>query len=194
MSWTLLLDTVSPSITIALANIESNELDISVEGSIKPSLITHQLIHEKCSKFNISPSEIKNIIYCAGPGSYTGMRLNKGIADIFALNSVNIYSYYSFEVPEILGVKNYHWVANAFKAQYFLFDSTLNKGSLLDKGSFEDLRFTSLYGEVLNDHLDYKHISFSEDTLLAIIKKIVSRNIHKPLYYYRSLIDEFKVN
>ena len=42
----------------------------------------HLLIHEVLKKYELTFSDLNSIIYCAGPGSYTGMRVSEGISQI----------------------------------------------------------------------------------------------------------------
>ena len=84
----------------------------------KTSAVIYPLLHQLLAEQNLKLTEIQHFYYAAGPGSYTGMRLAEGLAQIVRWK-IDVRSFYHFEVPAMLGIKRGWWVCSAFKQEYF---------------------------------------------------------------------------
>ena len=116
----------------------------------KPSEVIHVEIYNLIKKYNLDLTAM-NFFFSAGPGSYTGMRLGEGIAQVLAWEDRNVFSFLHFEVPKIIGVKKGFWVTNAFKGQVFSYNfSHLKNTKDLIKNSSE-LIFSHVYKEKMRE-------------------------------------------
>lgn len=83
----LYIDTTAQIATIAIA-CNNNVISLHHHNAKEQAAVINTLIDEVCTKANISLSNLDALVVCAGPGSYTGLRVSlstaKGIA--FALD------------------------------------------------------------------------------------------------------------
>jgi tRNA threonylcarbamoyladenosine biosynthesis protein TsaB len=177
--YSLFLDTTS-GLTVGLLDKSFRWLSFEVSDSARPSEIVHEKIFDLLKKFNVHLDDLR-LITIAGPGSYTGMRLGEGIAEIMRWNKIAIFSFYHFEVPKYVGVTSGNWVANAFKNQVFSYrwngdDSC--KALLAECNDFD--AFT------LDKTKELIHLFPSE-----IFSKVIALNEKKETYYFRTLEEEF---
>lgn len=184
----LYVDT-SKYITIGLLDSSFEWIDYQVLRDLKASAAIHFLINEMCSRNNIDLKEINNFFYCAGPGSYTGMRVGSGIAQIMKITNKKIFSFYHYEVPSIVGIKDGKWVSDAFKKELFVY--TWNEkeyfSELVAKDKFEDSHYYSNFDQ--SDDLNTSDLIKKKSCILFdyIYKKEQLRND----FYYRTLESEF---
>jgi tRNA threonylcarbamoyladenosine biosynthesis protein TsaB len=168
----------------------------------KPSEMIHHEIFKLLNQHNLKLENMQCFV-TSGPGSYTGMRLNEGIAQVFELYKIAVYSFYHFDVPKLSGITSGFWATNAFKGQVFI--STWNGDEveklLVDKDAFEIIDGKVGYT------LDTKDTKDTKDTLFAnlvstrelirkesqtIFTKISELGLRVPPFYFRSLDEEFK--
>jgi tRNA threonylcarbamoyladenosine biosynthesis protein TsaB len=137
--------------------------------------------------------------FSAGPGSYTGMRLAEGIAQVLDWESNNVYSFYHFDVPQMIGIKKGYWVTNAFKGQVFIYnwDDQLKQSEkeLVDSKDFEILNPNE--GYTLSSELDdFKELNTTKDLIKNLSEQVFLDVLNKKLrnapYYFRTLEEEFK--
>lgn len=177
--YSLFLDTTA-GLTYGLLDEKFMWIAYESSNEKRPSEHIHEKIFFMLSKFNIQLSQIR-IITVAGPGSYTGMRLSEGFADIAEWNGVKVFSFYHFEVPQLIGVTSGRWITNAFKNQLFSFqwNETEFKKDLLsecnDQNAFTIEKTTELI---------YKHPDL-------VFSKVIKLNEKKETYYFRTLEEEF---
>ncbi len=157
----------------------------------KPSEIIHSKIFHllKDHKIDLKKS---GLIYIAGPGSYTGMRLSEGIVETFKLNEISVYGLYHYQIPQYSGVNKGKWICDAFKSQYFVYewDKEQSKNFLINK-SEANLAESYFYSD---DNLKVNGINI--DTFLksnsnSIFKSVVSNGLQPKPYYFRELEMEF---
>lgn len=192
----LYLDT-SEDLTLAIINSDYKLIELSEIETKKTSLILQSSIDELMHKHKVTFSNLEGIIFCAGPGSYTGMRVGQGFVDICRWQGIKTYSFYHFQIPKILKIAKGHWISTAFKGEDFIFswDQQSENQSLIR--SSESLSLVS--GELYSRHSTFnEQSSISTQELLKIhtkeiIEYVVEKNFQKPLFYYRPLEAEFKV-
>lgn len=95
-----------------------------------PGSILHQQIDSELKKVNKKFSEMTHMIWAAGPGSYTGLRISHGFHEILKWNNVVSKNYYHFQLLETLTRPLQKcFLMKAFKGEYiiFLMDSPLAK-------------------------------------------------------------------
>ena len=172
---------------------EFNWLEYERTEEKKPSEIIHLRIHEMKEKHSL---DFKNCLFVmiSGPGSYTGMRLSEGIANILKLAGFNVLSFFSFEIPVILKHKSGRWITNAFKNQFFIYEWDENKSHQYLINA-EDINFTSNYFSNTTNSL-FSNLVMTSELIFKNPKEIFSfvlaRNTYSPSFYFRTLDEEFK--
>ncbi len=187
----LFLDTTN-GLTIGLLDRELSWIEYIYSDHKKPSELIHKLIQELCLKWNIDYSK-STLISIAGPGSYTGMRLSEGVAQISKICGMKVYSFFHFEVPALMGIDHGCFYANAFKGQLFKYSwaKATNSIALIDsKKPSEDFFYSA---EVFNGENFQLTSELIKNNPQKIFERVISRGEFFPAYYFRSLDEEFKV-
>ena len=194
----LYVDSTS-GLVVGLLDSTFNWLHYSELDEKKPSEVIHTEIHQLLLKYHLKISEV-NFIFSSGPGSYTGMRLGEGIAQILSWDNVKVYSFHHFQVPKIVGVKKGFWVTNAFKQQVFLYnwdvDQSLDEKSLVNVADFK-IMDTAL-GFTLSSALtaEYSKLKNTKEMIKneprLIFDYVIKNKLREPPYYFRTLEEEFK--
>ena len=96
----LYLDT-SEDLTLAVIHSDYELIELSEIKTKKTSLVLQSSIDELMQKHEVTFSKLEGIIFCAGPGSYTGMRVGQGFVDICGWQGIKTYSFYHFQIPKI---------------------------------------------------------------------------------------------
>jgi len=187
----LFLDS-SSSLDIGLLDEGFNWLNYK---SIKEKKIS-SIIHKKIDKLTDGNHlDLKGVFICSGPGSYTGMRVVEGIAQIYKWLGLPVYSFYHFELPAIRGVRSGSWVSEAFKGEVFEYiweGQDINK-KLVPYDNFKPNQ-DSLFSKE-HSFLSYKCQSTKEllkEESSFVFEKIKEMNKHLPIYYYRIIEEEFR--
>ena len=188
---TLFIDTTK-FITIGLLDNEFKWLDYSRFDELKASAAVHFKIYEVLKKHNLQIEELEQIIYMAGPGSYTGMRVSEGMADVFKMARIPVYSFYHFQVPTMLNIESGIWKSDAFKNEVFLYqwDREAYSQRLIKK---EEDKFSDYYCSFNNIDTIGSTDLMIKDKSSIILKLVVEKKLKEKLYYYRSIDDEYKV-
>lgn len=196
MSIYLYLDTTK-NLTIGLLSKEEGWISRIVHKDVKSSELLHSEIHEMCIEKGISLKSLAGVLYAAGPGSYTGMRVSEGLAQVFKWQGIPVFGFYHFEIPNLLGVPKGVWISQAFKGEFFVY-------SWSEVGATKKLVVKNELQNVLSAHeAIYTH--HSEETEFAnlltsdlienqwdkLLDIVVSDNMRREPYYYRSLEEEF---
>lgn len=190
----LFLDTTN-GLTLGLMDQDFHWLSFEKREEKKPSEVVHTLINEQLIKFNLKILDI-TLITIAGPGSYTGMRLSEGIAQMFKVCGIKILSFFHFEVPAFVGVSEGKWIAPAFKGEYFIYswgNGKVSKELVREKelqipNQFYSNQYFVADRQIINT-TDLIHQNPGK-----IFKIVLDRNEFHPAYYFRSLEEEFKQN
>lgn len=190
---TLFIDTTK-YITVGLLDKDLNWLGYSFYKELKASAAIHFKIDSLLKAHDLSIQEVDQIIYMAGPGSYTGMRVSAGIAQVFDFSGLKTYSIFHYEIPQILDIKEGHWYSDAFKKEDFLYtwNSEETKSELIskDKNSKNEGFYTAFNFEKPSLSTDIMIRDNSKDIFSHILKTKPKRE----LYYYRPLEKEFGSN
>jgi tRNA threonylcarbamoyladenosine biosynthesis protein TsaB len=199
MAKVLFLDT-SLYLALGIFDLSGNKwLEYSVIEQEKNATLLHKLVYSLLTKHDLSIDEISKFIFCSGPGSYTGMRLSEGFAQILEWQNKSVSSFYHFEVPSLLGDLNYYWYCNAFKNEYFCYvkstdqtflfkQSDLNK-FLSDNQLIKSNAFTHYLAEApveLTSNLIRENFGI-------LVDKIEALELRQNVYYFRRAETEFKV-
>lgn len=197
----LFIDTTS-NLKIGILSEECRWLEIQNLEEKKPSEVIHKIIHESLLKHELSLDMITKVIACAGPGSYTGMRLSEGIVQVMELSGIHALTFYHFDLPHFLGFEKYIWVATAFKGEYYIFQ--------YDQGVItKTLVLKENLSEALNQYVSFEKFALVPDPLYPdgfrftsqeivnnpekYMSKVMERNIRDQAYYYRTVEEEFKI-
>lgn len=191
----LLIDT-SQNITIGLLDGNFTWVEYQYLISKKSSADLHYLIYETLKKHDLDVTNIESLFYCAGPGSYTGMRISEGLSNIFEWSKIKVNSFYHFQVPYFCGVESGVWISKAFKGEYFL--ARWNK----DKIEKSLLDLDSILNESVGENVFFGHESlpelegkYSKELIKnqpeKLFSYILKHNLKQELYYYRPLEEEF---
>ena len=169
-------------LTIGILDDNQNWLSFKTIETSKTSSVLHKVIEDQLLESSTKKTDINGFIYMAGPGSYTGMRVAEGIANIFEWQGLKIYNLYHFDVPRLLGEEKYCWKANAYKNETFLYEYEMGKESKSLVASSSKL-----------DAYEYENtISMIEKSPSIIFGKVIDNEIKKELFYYRNIEEEFQ--
>ena len=114
----------------------------------KGSSLLHGELYKLLRENHFQIEDVGKIVLGGGPGSYTGIRLAEGIAQIFEWQKVEINSFYYFEIPYFSGVEEGTWCAEAFKGEIFLYEWNKDKSqhSFMKEDQFK--AYTPSHGEL----------------------------------------------
>ncbi|MGZ3789312.1 MAG: hypothetical protein ACXVLQ_12360 [Bacteriovorax sp.] len=191
----LFVDSTS-GLVIGLLDSKFNWVEYKSLDEKKPSEIIHHEIFSLLKKHGLEIKEMKCFV-SSGPGSYTGMRLSEGIAQIFELSHMPVYSFYHFEVPRLSGITSGFWATNAFKGQVFLYewDNEKVERHLVNKDLFaiedKELGFTLDESDPFFANLATTK-SLIKNESAKIFARVHDEKMRVVPYYFRSLEEEFR--
>lgn len=196
---TLFIDT-SYNQTIGLLRNEGTWLARKTLEGQKSSSILHAELHTMLSSVGLKPSAITDVLYVAGPGFYTGLRIAHGLADMLRLEGRTLLNLYNFEIPRLLGVSAYTWITKAYRGEIFV-----HKDGETFLLSEKDFLARSWEGNIFIHHSSAVDEKMREKIPRAIeteglllnriqeIKTVLKTNVVlKDLYYFRPPEEEFK--
>ncbi|MBC98126.1 MAG: hypothetical protein CME63_10270 [Halobacteriovoraceae bacterium] len=195
----LFLDT-SAYIQVGLLEEDLSWIHHEVIQNRKGSQLLHKVIYDCLKDFNLSFKDIKAILLGNGPGSYTGIRIGEGFSQILALEGIEIFSFYHYEVPAFCNIEEYKFYERAFKGEVFEFSKSGDKEekSLISEEKFKQRDFSDehlyhLTGELLDQDL-LSIYTLVKKNPRDIFSKVIKRAEHLPPYYFRPLEKEFNVS
>ena len=190
----LYIDT-SKDLIVGMLDKQFNWLGYERIPMSKGSTLIHEIIYNLSQKTNFDIAKPAAVFYAAGPGSYTGMRVASGIAGVYEWENIPVYSFYHYEVPSLLGVKEGVWYTEAFKQECFVYKWD-------EKNSQHELVKGELWKQTLNTHkniysqnegsqgeLGTTDLIFKQGT--HFFQTILKLKLKKELYYFRPLEKEF---
>lgn len=202
---TLFIDTSYNQI-LGLLNQEGSPLDLRIKEGQKSSAILHAELNEMMKSCSLKPADIKNVIYVAGPGFYTGLRMAYGIADILKLTGATLSSFYTFDIPGLLGFQSYTWITKAYRGEVLVFKKT---ESVVNHQLYSEKEFLlqDWSGDVfvhhrnaLDEQMSAKLLSAQstqellQKNLKVICQQVQDSSLLKELFYFRPAVEEFKPN
>jgi tRNA threonylcarbamoyladenosine biosynthesis protein TsaB len=175
------------------------------QGQKVSSVLQLETFH-MCQEHQLKPSELNAVVTVAGPGFYTGLRLSEGLADVFTFFGIPHYSFYSYEVPAMLGVSSGAWVTKAYRGEYF-FHHWSGPDSTNELISAKELTAHPLA------HAAYVHSDSALDQALLdrfpgristfellkhgpspVFTKVLAEKMRRESFYFRAPEDEFRVS
>lgn len=185
------------NVTVGLLGKDFSWIEYKYIESKKSSALLHYEMDSILKKNGVDIENISGLIYVSGPGSYTGMRVSEGIAQIMAWQNIVTYSLYHFDIPEYAGMSPGYFVSKAFKGEAFVCMTDSEKKELIPMSTLAE----SVKGHIVYSNENDLDLSSVESTATIIkkypqrvFKHIVSNNIKKEVYYYRDLEQEFSRN
>ena len=197
---TLYIDT-SYYLSIALFSKDYSLVNIKKLKESKSSKVLHFEIQKLLQAENLSlKTDIENLVISSGPGSYTGIRLAEGIAQLLEMIGVKVFSFYHFDLLE--KSQKLAWISKAYKGEYFLYNADLAEMSLIQKDDL--LEVTQEYNKIYTHFLDSFDLDLQRDIestfdmfidhSVTVLPQIINQKTRKTPFYYRKLEDEFKVS
>jgi tRNA threonylcarbamoyladenosine biosynthesis protein TsaB len=188
----LFLDSTN-GLTLGLLDQEFNWVSYCDLNEKKPSEVLHSKVQALLDEEKLDFKDI-SLVAIAGPGSYTGMRLSEGFANIVKLSGTKVFSLFHFEIPKITGIEKGIWATNAFKGQTFFYewDNDGNREYLLNNNdvNWKKEIFSNNQESLFENVISTKELLRVQQKV--IFKFAVERGQFFPAFYFRSLDEEFK--
>ncbi|OUR98953.1 hypothetical protein A9Q84_05945 [Halobacteriovorax marinus] len=199
----LFVDT-SDHLVLGLLNDKFEWIEFLETSDKKSSASIHSKIYELLKAHDLKIGDISAFFQVAGPGSYTGMRISEGMSQVLEWQKTQIYSFYHFVTPKLLGFDKGAWISRAFKGEIFLYEWRGDevKTSLHSEDELPRLR-EELEGELGEfwTHFSetFEGINRSSGELVKensrkLFSLIAKRQMREKPFYYRSLEKEFHVS
>ncbi len=196
---TLFIDT-SHYLNLGIFDESLSWIDFESSSEKKSSQIIHKLIFDLLSRNNFQVSHLSRIVYSAGPGSYTGIRVAKGIAEVFNLEGILVNNFWFQDLLTDLSIKDSCFISNAFKGEYFF--AFLESGELKQKLipindvdlNLEKFSCCYICGDIpaKSKYEKFKAvIDLVKENPEDIFSKVFKENRLKEVFYYRALEEEF---
>ncbi len=163
----------------------------------KSSELIHSMIEKMLGNCSLEIEELTHLFLASGPGSYTGMRLAEGIAQVLEWRQVKVFGFYHFEVPQILGIDSGRFLAGAYKKEIFQYswEAQENSWSLIKE---QKLGSSNCYfnadSELWGKELSLKTSQMIKNNAPIFFKYIAERGVRGKPFYYRELEQEFTVS
>lgn len=194
-------------LTLGLLADDLNWLDLRQHKGQKSSAILQKEIYEMLAARALKVNEVQGLITIAGPGFYTGLRLSEGFADIFKFSNVPCFSFYSYEIPSLLGRNEGVWLTKAYRGEYFFhhWSGSDSKNVLISSSELPEylaqIEEIYIHSASSLDELALKHIQKYETTYdlmrvqaPALFKKVKDQKLSRESFYFRAPEDEFRVS
>ena len=190
----LLVDT-GQGLTLGLADKKWKWKEFVRTQTTKNSNILYAKINDILTKEGIAPQELSGLIIGSGPGSYTGVRLSEGLAQVWEWAGVETYSYYHFELPYLCNHSSGLWYSKAFKGEMFChhWEGEKVEQKLVTEDEFYQLANTSTLFTLEFDSEDIvSTVDLLEKQPDVLLPKIWERKKRLGPFYYRTPEKEFR--
>ena len=200
----LFIDTSHHPICALLDN-EYNWMDCREGRSGRDNVFIHTSIEQMLEKHSMDIEQITSVFTMAGPGSYTGIRVAAGMADIFEWRGLSVFSCLHFEIPRLLGIERGLFMACAFKKEFFLYswEEAYEEKRILGKTDFDrevsmakkrNLPFfASFKGEFSDETMEMTSEMLKKNNR-KIFLEMMKRKIRQTPWYYRHEDKEFTLS
>ncbi|MFI5390828.1 MAG: hypothetical protein ACHQYQ_05645 [Bacteriovoracales bacterium] len=193
------LDTTK-NMTIGILDHDYNWIKLIPYMESRSTENLHFQLLEILKGLNLKIKDISTLFTVAGPGSYTGMRVSEGMAQIFRWQGIRTNSFYHFQVPELIGKKNYIFICKAFKGEFFL--KGPEEEGLFDLSQMDKVikKYRGEGVELFSHHQEegFKDFSFTNELIakkpFEIFSRVYKENMSMGPFYFRPLEKEFKVS
>jgi len=196
-------------LTLGILDNDFKWKEFTVISERKVGTQIHAHIYHLLNKHNLDLVDIDGFIFIAGPGSYTGMRVTEGMAQILEWQGLPVFSFYHYDVPKILEEDKGTWITMAFRGEWFIheWDNDNERQSILPIDQADSVIrsasqpvFTS-YQHTVQDLFEKNILTSIKETnemiftgAEKIFPAIVNNRIRKHLFYFRTPEQEFKTS
>lgn len=191
----IFIDSTS-GLEIGLLDSKFNWVEYHALDEKKPSEVIHTEIYQLLGRHNLDTKNVR-LFVTSGPGSYTGMRLSEGLAQIFEMSGNQVFSFFHFEVPSLIGIQKGFWMTNAFKGQVFVYswNPDGHEKNLVNKSEFKLLHDQNGFTLDNTDPL-FSGLKTTKDLIHKEAHKLFSKvfelRMRVPPFYFRTLEEEFR--
>ena len=182
----LFIDT-SHFIRIGLLNDQFEWVDFMEIETNRGASIFHSKLYNFLGSNKTEIGKIKDLFLINGPGSYTGIRLAEGMAQILEWHAKKVYSLYSFEIPFLSGVHQGRLSMKAFKKEVFIYEweGEKTKMQLVSEDNFD---------YATSEKERKENIRLLKECSCGLFKKVKNRGSRLGPFYFRTLEKEFNTN
>lgn len=171
----------------------------------------HTLIHHSLKEAKVKIWDLQGLFTVAGPGSYTGVRLGEGVAQVFEWQGFPTFSITHFEIPQLLYKEAGAFVTQAFKGEFFYLrwkGGEEKERQLLPWERWphvikaleeEDTplfivskdQIPSKFAADVKGHKGQKVIHIIRERGEELFPQVAEKKMRSPIYYFRHLHQEF---
>ena len=190
----LFLDT-SINFKIGVLADDFSWLSYNAVDTKRTSEIIHNEINNILSGLNLSIKELVSVFVLSGPGSYTGMRVAEGVAQILELEGVEVFSFTTFRLGSLYGEGHYQWLYEAFKGELYLQDEQGNQKLLkLDdfKAETDSVSYFSHGASSVAGIEVVDFCTFIKNQPCDVFSLVQEGRLRDKPFYFRPLDVEFK--
>jgi len=189
----------SASVNILLLDTNYNCIDHVIETNRRTGSSLQSLLLNLLGSNKLDVSLIADWFFCAGPGSYTGVRISEGFSQVLELEGKNVYSFFSYQIPQFLGVGSGRWIAKAFRGEFFVYswNGSSNETSLINEDGLLEIEAKPFYFHVESPKpsLDVSNLTDTNKLIRnntsVLFKIIKERKVRVQPMYYRAPELEF---
>ena len=116
----------SKHLVLGLLDEKFKWMDFLEVKDVKTSAHIHKDIFSMLSRNDLSMDDLFGVFVISGPGSYTGVRVSEGLAQVLEWAKIPVYSFNHFQVPQFLNDNSWIFVSKAFKGEFFIYDNDGN--------------------------------------------------------------------
>ena len=172
-----------------LAWLEFKQID-----SKKTSQIIHQEVNLLLEKHSLDVKSLESLFVLSGPGSYTGMRVAEGLAQVFELEGIEIFSFTTFCLNDLLDIENPLYIYEAFKGELYLWSKESGEQLLL-KSDFEEDTTQNYVTHGAEDVAGVKCLdllAFISSSSKKVFDFVRTKGLREKPFYFRPVDVEFK--
>lgn len=193
----LYLDT-SEGLRIGLLNEAYDWVEYLELETRRTSDVVHTQIVTLLEKHGLTIENVDQIILMAGPGSYTGMRVAEGVAQVLEMEKKSVFSFHSFRIPSYLNIDTYRWCYPAFKGEIHVRKED-GSSELMLKEDFEkyvaekdSLTFITHGKNEISEFCSVDTDKNLRDEPSNIFRSVVDEKLRDKPFYFRPADVEFK--
>lgn len=172
--------------------IEYQELNIA-----RSSTLLFKELHRMLEENKVELTDLERIYLMMGPGSYTGIRLLQGMKDLYSTWGLDVYGFYSFEIPKLSRINKGQFLMSAYKGEYYSYEwnSEDESQTLLNEvpQNLENGSIFSILDKV--SHLETKSVyELLKSDSRKIFSQVNDKKLKRNAFYFRPLEKEFNVS